>query len=439
MRRIRTRMFAQLVAVQLIALLLAALIVGLVITNRISIDVYMNQREVGQLLLALDRSCELDGQSSLEAINENSSCVLSLAEIPERMTPEEQVQLAAGEIVPVGRGTKMKSYFMLDGKLMSLELSEQADVFKLYIMREFLGTALGIAASMMAMAALLWWISKPLKELSKATLRIAAGEFDVRVPERGRPDSLLEIDQLMHNFNRMADDLSSVEYLRRDFTSSVSHEFKTPLASISGYARLLTAENVSDEERREYAATISEECRRLSSLSENLLRITRLESRQLQPTLAAYALDEQLRRVLTVVMPEMERRGLELDLHLQPAVVCADRELMEQVWMNLLSNAMKFTPAGGRISVSITETEESVCATISDTGIGMTEEQQKRIYEKFYQADRSHRTEGSGLGLPLVRRIVDICGGKVEVHSAPERGSRFSVYLPGMKKSTDNA
>jgi len=113
--------------------------------------------------------------------------------------------------------------------------------------------------------------------------------------------------------------------------------------------------------------------------------------------------------------------------------------LMEQVWMNLLSNAMKFTPAGGRVSVSITETEESVCATISDTGIGMTEEQQKRIYEKFYQADRSHRTEGSGLGLPLVRRIVDICGGKVEVHSAPERGSRFSVYLPGMKKSTDNA
>lgn len=439
MRRIRTRMFAQLVAVQLIALLLAALIVGLVITNRISIDVYMNQREVGQLLLALDRSCELDGQSSLEAINENSSCVLNLAEMPERMTPEEQAQLAAGEIVPIGRGTKMKSYFMLDGKLMSLELSEQADVFKLYIMREFLGTALGIAASMMAMAALLWWISKPLKELSKATLRIAAGEFDVRVPERGRPDSLLEIDQLMHNFNRMADDLSSVEYLRRDFTSSVSHEFKTPLASISGYARLLTAENVSDEERREYAATISEECRRLSSLSENLLRITRLESRQLQPTLAAYALDEQLRRVLTVVMPEMERRGLELDLHLQPAVVCADRELMEQVWMNLLSNAMKFTPAGGRISVSITETEESICATISDTGIGMTEEQQKRIYEKFYQADHSHRTEGSGLGLPLVRRIVDICGGKVEVHSAPERGSRFSVYLPGMKKSTDNA
>jgi signal transduction histidine kinase len=239
-----------------------------------------------------------------------------------------------------------------------------------------------------------------------------------------------EVAELTDNFNRMAHELKALEYLRRDFTANLSHELKTPVASIRGYAQLLQCEGVSPDEQQEYARVIAAESTRLSNLSDNLLKLTRLESHPPVYTGEKFSLDEQLRRCANALLPAIERKRQTLSVSLARVSVAADETLLMQVWSNLLDNAIKFTPEGGHIGLTLTHAHGEARVTVEDDGIGIDDEAQSRIFEKFYQADLSHNMGGNGLGLPLVRRIVDICRGRIELTSSAGRGAKFTVVLP---------
>ena len=265
---------------------------------------------------------------------------------------------------------------------------------------------------------------RPITRLSEATKKVANGDFTVRLPVK-RQD---ELGQLMENFNHMTRELQSIEYLQKDFIGNVSHEFKTPIASIQGFATLLKSPQTTDEERKEYTDIILKESQRLSRLSQNLLRLSKLEYQQRLTEEAPFSLDEQLRQTVLLLEPEWSQKKIMWDLNLESIVIRGDAELMQQVWINLLGNAIKFSPIGGEISLSL-YLSDTVKIKIRDRGEGMDENTQSHIFERFYQGDTSHAHEGNGLGLPLAKRIIDLHGGVIRVKSAPGEGTTFTVEL----------
>jgi signal transduction histidine kinase len=265
---------------------------------------------------------------------------------------------------------------------------------------------------------------RPISRLTEATRKVAEGDFTVRLTVK-RQD---ELGQLMDNFNHMAQELQSIEYLQKDFISNVSHEFKTPIASIQGFATLLKSPETTEEERQEYTSIIIKESKRLSRLSQNLLRLSKLEYQQRLTSDETFSLDEQLRQTVLLLEPEWAPKELSWDVNLENTVIHGDAELLQQVWINLLGNAIKFSPQGGEIALSL-YVSDVVKVRIRDQGIGMDEATQARIFERFYQGDTSHAHEGNGLGLPLAKRIIDLHGGALRVKSSPGKGSTFTVEL----------
>lgn len=265
---------------------------------------------------------------------------------------------------------------------------------------------------------------RPISRLTEATRKVAEGDFSVRLPVK-RMD---ELGQLMENFNHMAQELQSIEYLQKDFISNVSHEFKTPIASIQGFATLLKSPETTEEERQEYTSIIIKESQRLSRLSQNLLRLSKLEYQQRLTSDECFSLDEQLRQTVLLLEPEWAPKEIRWDVDLENVFIRGDAELMQQVWINLLGNAIKFSPKGGEIALSL-YISDVVKVRIRDQGIGMDEKTQAHIFERFYQGDTSHANEGNGLGLPLAKRIIDLHGGALRVKSSPGMGSTFTVEL----------
>ena len=268
---------------------------------------------------------------------------------------------------------------------------------------------------------------KPLDQLVAATKKIAEGDFSVRVPEKA---SIAEIDTLVKNFNRMTKELEGTEMFRADFINNFSHEFKTPIVSIRGFARQLQSGNITDEVRRQYTEIIVSESERLSNMSSNVLLLSKLENQQLISERSAYSLDEQIRNCILLLEKEWERKEIELDVELEELTYVGNEELMSHVWINLISNAVKYTPVGGKISVHALKKQGELLVRISDSGIGMPHDVIERIFDKFYQGDKSHTGNGNGLGLPLVKRIIELCDGRIVVDSEVGLGSAFSVYLP---------
>ncbi len=265
---------------------------------------------------------------------------------------------------------------------------------------------------------------RPVSRLTEATRKVAEGDFTVRLPVDRRD----ELGQLMENFNHMAQELQSIEYLQKDFISNVSHEFKTPIASIQGFATLLKSPETTEEEREEYTSIIIKESQRLSRLSQNLLRLSKLEYQQRLTEDEPFSLDEQLRQTVLLLEPEWAPKEIRWDVNLETTVIRGDAELLQQVWINLLGNAIKFSPKGGEITLSL-YISDVVKVRIRDQGIGMDEATQARIFERFYQGDTSHAHEGNGLGLALAKRIIDLHGGALHVKSSPDKGSTFTVEL----------
>ena len=269
-------------------------------------------------------------------------------------------------------------------------------------------------------------ILKPLHEISRATSEVARGNFKVRVRV---PDDI-EYGMLANNFNKMAGQLSEIETLRGDFISSVSHEFKTPLASIQGFAKLLQDENISEEDRKEYTQVIIDETSRLTKLSTNILKLTKLENQKTIGKKSKFLLDEQIRKIIVMLEPEWSRKNIELDVDLEEITYIGNEELMAQIWQNIINNAIKFTGEGGNIGVKLYRSEQCIVVKISDDGPCIPDEKRTKIFEKFYQGDHSRSTDGNGLGLALVQRVVELCNGSVWVENTAPTGVCFTVQLP---------
>jgi signal transduction histidine kinase len=271
-------------------------------------------------------------------------------------------------------------------------------------------------------------VLKPVNELIRATDVVSKGDFSVRVAEIS---SDTEIAKLLRNFNHMTEELGSIEMFRDDFINDFSHEFKTPIVSIQGFARQLQDEGLSPEKRKEYTDIIIRESERLTTMSSNVLLLAKFENQQIITDKAEYDLDEQIRNCAILLEKQWARKGLDLDLALEPARVCANEEMLAHLWINLLDNAIKYSQEGGRVTVSCADEGGAIRVTIADDGIGMDEATLKHIFEKFYQGDPSHAARGNGLGLPIAKRIVELYGGTIAVESSPGKGSRFTVCLPG--------
>ena len=273
-------------------------------------------------------------------------------------------------------------------------------------------------------------VERPVKRITDATTKMIEGDFDVRIDpilKFGTDDSFNEIIECI---NKMAEELSGVETLRTDFIANVSHEMKTPLAVMKNYGTLLQSPDISDEKRAQYARAITDASKRLSDMMTNILKLNRLENQQIYPKEEPYDLGEQLCENLLQYENVWESRGIEIDTEIEENVtVSADRELLSLVWNNLLSNAFKFTDAGGCVSVSLSSNEDYATVKVKDTGCGMSAEVGAHIFEKFYQGDTSHATQGNGLGLPLVKRVVDIMQGEIGVESAVGVGTTFTVKI----------
>ncbi|WP_002148689.1 envelope stress sensor histidine kinase HitS [Bacillus cereus] len=275
--------------------------------------------------------------------------------------------------------------------------------------------------------AMIWTIIEPIQKIAK-------GDFSVKIRNEEKYDG--EIGVLVKSINDMTDELNAMEKMRQEFVSNVSHEIQSPLTSIKGFARALQEDNLSDEKRKHYLTIIETESTRLSKLSQNLLKLTLLESEEYVPERVTYRLDQQLKQIVLNSEPLWAEKEIELDLDLEKVHITADQESMSQVWINLIHNSIKFTPSGGTITIQLKEHEELVEVRIHDNGIGISEEQKQHVFERFYKADSSRNRAhgGSGLGLAIVKKVVDLHQGEIKVKSTEGNGAEFIVRIPYYKE-----
>lgn len=268
---------------------------------------------------------------------------------------------------------------------------------------------------------------KPLSKLNQASAKLAKGQFDVDLDYNG---NIQELDSLFDDMRTMAGELSSVETLRSDFVSTVSHEFKTPLASIEGYATLLQNPDLTEADRQDCTDKILSGTRRLSTLVSNVLMLSRLERRKVTPEYVDYRLDDQIMQVLLEQEPAWSQKNIDFDLNLNAVPYHGAEALLYHVWSNLIGNAVKYSPEGGQVAISLAKENSTIIFWIEDHGPGIGEKDLKHIFEKFYQADTAHKKEGNGLGLAQVKQILDLLGGSVSAESDGTSGTTFTVILP---------
>lgn len=274
-------------------------------------------------------------------------------------------------------------------------------------------------------------VDRPVKRIMEAADKIIQGDFAVRISRQSGIGTGDKFNEIIDCFNRMAEELSGVETLRTDFIANVSHEMKTPLAVMQNYGTLLQKPGLTDEKRIEYAKGITDASRRLADMMTNILKLNRLENQQIYPQVTEFDLGEQLCECLLQYESVWEKKGIGIETDIAGDVtIKADAELLLLVWNNLFSNAFKFTEEGGNVSVSLSLSGADALVSVSDTGCGMSPEVGAHIFEKFYQGDASRAAQGNGLGLALVKRVVDIMRGEIYVESVPGQGTTFTVKIP---------
>lgn len=273
-------------------------------------------------------------------------------------------------------------------------------------------------------------VDRPVKEITAAAIKMMEGDFSIRIRPTSSMYSDGKFNEIIACINQMAEELSSTETLRTDFIANVSHELKTPLSVMQNYGTMLQKPGLSEEKRVEYAKAITDASRRLADLISNILKLNKLENQQIFPDATTYDLGEQLCECLLGFEEVWEKKQLEIDTDIEDAVfVKADPEIMSLVWNNLFSNAIKFTESGGKITLRLKTDNDFAFIQVADTGCGISKEVGMRMFDKFYQGDTSHATQGNGLGLALVKRIIDITGSDISVESELGKGTTFTVKM----------
>ncbi len=275
-----------------------------------------------------------------------------------------------------------------------------------------------------------YMVERPVRRIVRGAEKLMQGDFTARIEPYHGINERSGFDTIIDYFNRMAEELSGVETLRTDFIANVSHELKTPLAVMQNYGTMLQSPDLTEAQRMEYAKAITEQSRRLADLITNILKLNRLENQQIYPAVKRYNLGEQLAECLLNFESTWEKKNIDIETDIEEElIVQSDDELLSLVWNNLFSNALKFTEIGGTVSVTLKTEGDYATVRVSDTGCGISPETGKHIFEKFYQGDTSHATQGNGLGLALVKRVVDIVGGDISVESEVGKGSTFTVKI----------
>ena len=267
----------------------------------------------------------------------------------------------------------------------------------------------------------------PVREVKKAMHRVEKGDFSQRLEVTGFNG---EIDELIESYNKMAQELGGIEMFRENFINSFSHEFKTPIVSIQGFAKQLKKENLSEEKKQEYIDIIISESKRLTNLSSNILMLSKLENQQIITDKTSFSLDEQIRNCILLLEKQWTAKDISFDIDMQEIQYTTNAEMLSQVWVNIMGNAIKFSPEGSSIRIKLFKEGDVITAEITDRGIGMDQQTISHIFERFYQGDRAHASDGNGLGLPLVKRIVELCNGNIRVESQYGKGTNFIVTLP---------
>lgn len=347
---------------------------------------------------------------------------------PLELDKEEQRRLAADGYLVFSRTSGNGLPHAMLNRYKDSYILVQADmepIFRLSRQTKLLSLLLTLLIGLIAAMIGGYRLLVPVRMLDEATRKVAAGDFTVRIPAPKRMD---EIGSLIESFNTMTRELGSVEMLRSNFVSDISHEFKTPLTAIEGYAKLLEGD-CSPEERREYVGTITDETRRLSVLVANILMINRLDKGNIPSERHPVRIDEQIRHALALCEAGWTGKNLELDLELDEIYFAGYESLLMQVWANLIDNAVKFSPDGGRISLALHQKGERVVFVICNDGDNIPEESRPHLFEQFYKADLSRGGEGNGLGLSIVKRVAELHGGEASVENLPGSGVRFTIFL----------
>lgn len=269
-------------------------------------------------------------------------------------------------------------------------------------------------------------VLKNVREFIEATEKLSRGDFSARLNIKKPP----EFQILSKNFNAMAKELGGIEVLRTDFINNFSHEFKTPIISIKGFAEILKDDNLSKEEKNEYLDIIIEESKRLSSLATNVLNLSKIETQVILNDIQRFNIGEQIRQSILLLDSKFQAKNILLDINIEDYYINGNKEMLNQVWVNLLDNAIKFNNKNGIVSVNMKKEEGNVFINITDTGLGIARQSIPKIFDKFYQGDTSHATHGNGLGLAIVKKIIELHGGTIECDSIISKGTKFTIILP---------
>lgn len=270
---------------------------------------------------------------------------------------------------------------------------------------------------------------KPVNEIINRMNRLAAGDFKIRLKFGDSISSHPAVKELTTSFNTMAEELENTEMLRGDFINAFSHEFKTPIVSIAGLANLIESGNLTDEQRVQYARAIREESMRLSTMASNVLSLTKVENQKILTDISRFNLSEQVRSAVLLLEEKWMGKNVDLQLDFDEHIIEANEEFLRQVWINLIDNAVKFVPRCGTVEIEVLAQGENLCVRVSNTGSEIPPDKQGKIFNKFYQADESHATQGNGVGLAIVKSIVELHHGSIGVSSG-NMVTTFTVTLP---------
>ncbi|WP_026477407.1 HAMP domain-containing sensor histidine kinase [Alkaliphilus transvaalensis] len=400
-----------------------------IFTNTIEKEIELSQQGFAVMIEELNQKTDLSIEEITEVIPGFMYEVGRLGSLENiNITREEIERIHEGEIIflPNRRYQGTATIFFIEDEYFYISLQPQHNMYRIVAARVKFPIFTYLLAGAILIILFVKWAVKPLSILSSAMEEVAKGNFDIQVENKSKD----EIGQLTKSFNKMTKELKNIEYLRKDFITNVSHEFKTPIASIQGFAKLLQKGNLSEDEKQEYAHIIVEESVRLSNLSSNVLKLSKLENQEIIEKKVKFSLDEQIRRSILLLEHQWGKKNIEFDIELNKIYYFGDEELLQQVWINLIGNAIKFSEVNGIIGIHLEAFSNMVRVSIKDDGIGMSEETIHRIFEKFYQGDKARSHEGNGLGLSLVKRIIDLVGGRITVESNLKEGSTFIVELP---------